>query len=117
MLVSVSPALERAVGARLGHGGVPALLAKFSTPTALAHAGRARIAKTIKARSPRMANKVTDAVMAALAAQTITLPAEAAAGRVIAELAADLDRLHERRDRLAAEIEESSSRTLSANCW
>ena len=60
MLVSVSPALERAVGARLGHGGVRALLAKFPTPSALAQAGRTRIAKTIKARSPRMADKVTE---------------------------------------------------------
>jgi transposase len=107
MLVSVSPSLERAVGSRLGHGGVRALLARFPTPTALAHAGRARIAKTVKARSPRIADKVTDAVMTALAAQSVTLPAETATGRVIAELAVELDRLHDRRERLATEIEEA----------
>lgn len=105
-LTSVSPALERAVGSRLGHAGVRDLLAKAATPTALRAAGRARITKTIKARSPRLAAKVTDAVMAALDAQTITLAAEATIGRVIAELAAELDRLYRRRDALAGEIEE-----------
>lgn len=44
---------------------------------------------------------------AALAAQDLSLPAEAATGRVIAELAAELDRVCGRRDALAAEIEEA----------
>ena len=105
-LTSVSPALERAVGSRLAHAGVRDLLAKFPTPTALQAAGRARITRAIKTRSPRLAAKVTDTVIAALDAQTITLPAEATFGRVIAELAGELDRVHRRRDALAGEIEE-----------
>lgn len=82
------------------------LLTKFATPTALRAAGRTRVTKAIKKRSPRIATKMTDAVFAALDAQTVTLPAEAAIGRVIAELAGELDRLHRRRDALAKEIEE-----------
>ena len=105
-LVSVSPALERAVGSRLHQAGVRDLLAKFPTPTALRTAGRARITTAVKKRSPRVAAKVVDAVIAALDAQTVTMPAEAAVGRVIAELAVELDRIHTRRDALAAEIEE-----------
>jgi transposase len=105
-LVSVSPALERAIGPRLGHAGVRDLLAKAPTPTALRRTGRARITRAVERRSPRLAAKVTDAVLAALDAQTVTLPAEAAVGRVIAELAVELDRVHQRRDDLAAEIEE-----------
>lgn len=105
-LTSISPALERAVGSRLAYGGLRDLVAKFSTPTALRAAGRARITRTIKARSPRLATKLTGAVTAALDAQTVTLPAEATIGRVIAELATELDRAHRRRDALAAEIEE-----------
>jgi transposase len=104
-LTSVSPALERAVGSRLAHGGVRDLLAKYATPNALRAAGRSRIAKAVGARSPRLAAKVTDVVMAALDAQTVTLPAEATFGRVIAELAGELDRLHRRRATLAEEIE------------
>ena len=105
-LVSVSPALERAVGSRLHQAGVRDLLARFPTPTALRAAGRARINTAVKKRSPRVAAKVVDAVVAALDAQTVTMPAEAAVGRVIAELAVELDRIHTRRDALAAEIEE-----------
>jgi transposase len=55
-LTSISPALERAIGSRLAHGGVRDLLAKFPTPTALRAAGRARITRTIKSRSPRLAS-------------------------------------------------------------
>ncbi len=105
-LVSVSPALERAIGSRLHQAGVRDLVAKFPTPTALRPAGRARITAIVKKRSPRVAAKVTDAVIAALDAQTVTMPAEQAVGRVIAELAVELDRIHTRRDALAAEIEE-----------
>lgn len=105
-LTSVSPALERAVGSRLTHPGIRDLLAKYPTPTALAGAGRARIGRALKARSPRLATKVTDAVMAALDAQSVTVPAEATLGRVIAELAVELDRIYQRRKALEAEIEE-----------
>jgi transposase len=105
-LTSISPVLERAVGSRLAYGGVRDLLAKYSTPTALRIAGPARINRTVKARSPRLATKLTDAVTKALDAQTVTLPAETTIGRVIAELATELDRTQRRRDALAAEIEE-----------
>jgi transposase len=105
-LTSISPALERAVGSRLGHAGVRALLAEHPTPTSLRNAGPAQVLAMVKTRSPRLADKITAGVTAALEAQTIKLPAEAAVGRVIAELAVELDRLHERRDALAGEIEE-----------
>jgi len=61
----------------------------------------------VKARSPRLSDKVVVAVMAALDAQTVTVPAEATIGRVIAELAGELDRVFARRDVLASEIEEA----------
>jgi transposase len=105
-LTSISPAIERAVGSRLAYSGVRDLLAKYPTPTALRTAGRARITTTIKARSPRLATKLTDAIATALEAQTVTRPAETTTGRVITELAGELDRAHRRRDVLAGEIEE-----------
>jgi transposase len=81
-------------------------VAKYPTLTALKLAGRARITKVVKARSPRLAGKIVDAVIAALEAQSVTVPAEATLGRVIAELATELDRVFARRDVLAGEIEE-----------
>lgn len=105
-LTSVSPGLERAVGARLNQAGVRDLLANYPTLTALKAAGPARLTRTVRARSPRLAAKIVDTVMAALAAQSVTVPAEATIGRVIAELVTELDRVFARRDALAAEIEE-----------
>ena len=105
-LTSVSPALERALGSRLHHAGVRDLLAKFPTPTALRQAGKTRIRATIAKRSPRLAVSVTERVIKALDAQTVSVPAEQTLGRVIAELAVELDRIRGRRDALEAEIEE-----------
>jgi len=116
-LTSVSPALERVVGSRLAHAGVRDLLARLPTPTALRGAGRARITRAVKTRSPRLAAKLADAVIAALDAQAVTTPAEAAFGRVIAELAASstvsivAGTPSRRRSR------RSSSPTLSAGSW
>lgn len=106
-LTSISPALERALGERLGQPGVRDLLSKYPTLTALRAASQSRIERAVRARSPRVAAKVTAALAAVLAAQDVTVAAEAATGRVIAELAADLDRVSARRDALAAEIEQA----------
>jgi transposase len=106
-LTSISPALEQAVGERLHQAGVRDLLARYPTLTALRAASQSRIERLVKARSPRIAGKVTAAIAAALAARDVTVPAEAATGRVIAEMAAELDRVCARRDALAAEIEEA----------
>jgi transposase len=106
-LTAISPALERALGDRLHQPGIRDLLAKYPTPAALRTAGRSRAERVIKTRSPRLAAKVTAAIVAALNAQDVTVPAETATGRVIAELAAELDRVSARRDALAAEIQEA----------
>jgi transposase len=106
-LTSISPAPERAVGDRLGQAGVGDLLVKHPTLTALRTASQSRIERTVKARSPRVAVKVTAAIAAVLAAQDVTVAAEAATARVISELATELDRVAGRRDALAGEIEEA----------
>lgn len=105
-LMAVSPTLERAIGHRLTQPGVRDVVMKWSTPTALMDAGRARVRNTIKKRSPRLATKVTDEIFDALEAQTVTLPAEATWGTVISDLVVDLDRIYVQRAELAATIEE-----------
>lgn len=105
-LVAVSPALERAVGQRLAHAGVRDVLAVFPTPTALRAAREDRVRAVIKDRSPRVAAKIAAEIQTALAAQSLTLPAEETWGEVIADLIGDLDRIQRRRDELAVTIEE-----------
>lgn len=105
-LVAVSPALERAIGHRLGQAGVRDALTKWPTPTALRAAGKAKVRNVIKKRSPRLAAKVSDEIFDALDAQTVRLPAEETWGEVIADLLADLERIHVRRAELGKTIEE-----------
>ncbi len=85
-LTSISPALERALGARLGQPGVRDLLAKYPTLSALRAAERARLSRTVKTRSPRLAETIATAVAAALEAQNLAVPAETTIGRVVAEV-------------------------------
>ena len=104
-IVAVSPALERVVGHRLAQAGVRDAIGEWSTPSALNTAGRTKVRNAIKKRSPRLADKVTDEIFEALAAQTVVLPAEATWGEVIADLLGDLDRIVARRAELAKTIE------------
>jgi transposase len=106
-LTSISPALERALGNRLHQAGIRGLLAEYPTLTALRAAGPDAIRQVIAARSPRLAAKIAGTVTKALAAQDVTVPGEAATGRVIAELAGELGRVFARRDALEKEIEEA----------
>jgi transposase len=68
---------------------------------------RRRLTPLAKRHAPRLGARLVDEIQAALAAQTVTVPAEDTAGRVIRELAEELDRLADRRDRLAQEIEQT----------
>jgi transposase len=110
LLLSLSPALERVLGPRLDHPATRALLVRYPTPSALRAAGRRRLRPLAKRHAPRMGARLVADIQAALDAQTVTVPVEETAGRVIGELAEELDRLVERRERLAAEIEQAFSR-------
>ena len=104
-LLAVSPALERAVGDKLGSvPGLRSVLMKWSTLSALRAAGKARVRGEIAKRSGRSAPSVADEIGAAQPAQTVTVVTEAAWGETIGDLAADLDRIISRRDQLEAGI-------------
>ena len=106
-ILAVSPALERAVGDKLAaNAGLRDALARWGTPSALRSAGKARLRARIAKRSPRSVERLTEAIWAALDAQSLTVTAEAAWGDTISDLAADLDRICVRRDKLTADIEE-----------
>src|SRR5512143_2126590 len=68
-------------------------------------AGRRRLLRVVDPRAPRMGARLVDELWTALDAQTITVPAEQAIGRVIGELARELSRLAAAREQLAGEIE------------
>ena len=104
-LTGISPALERAIGSRLTHRGVRALLAGHPTPTSLRAAGHDQVRALIAGRSPRLADKLAQEIDTALAAQTVTLPGEDTWGEIIVGLVADLERIHTQRTQLGTQIE------------
>lgn len=105
MLLQASPAVERVLGDRLDHPAVRVLLERYPTPTAMRAAGRRRLLKLVQPKAPRMGERLIDELENALAAQTVTVPAEATIGRIIRNLAAELSRLAGAREQLASEIE------------
>jgi transposase len=84
-LLAVCPALERTLD--LGNRGPLVLLCGFQTPAALREVGVAGLEAWLRARKVRGAGKLAAAAVAAANAQTITLPGEPLAARLIADLA------------------------------
>ena len=107
LLTQIHPALERAIGANIGHPAVLALLAKFAGPTGLAAAGRRRLTTTTKPLAPRMHNRLVDAIIKALTEQTVVVPGTRAAELVLPQLAAQLQGLLAQRAAAAKQVEEA----------
>lgn len=105
LLLQASPAVERVLGPRLEHPAVRALLERYPAPSAMRAAGRRRLQRVVAGLAPRMGARLVDELLAALEAQTVTVPAEETIGRVIRDLARELSRLAAARERLAGEIE------------
>lgn len=104
-LLHVHPALERLLGPRLDRGGVLDLLAAAPTPQQLRALGSDGITKLLQPRSPRLARTLPEQILAALDAQTLTVPGTAAFGRVIVGVAAQLRDTRQERATLAADLE------------
>jgi transposase len=105
LLTQIHPALERALGPRIAHPAVTDLLTRYPTPARLASAGRGHVRARLKKHAPRLAERLTEEVFAALGEQTVTVPGTDAAGVVIPILAEQLATLTRRRDEVAAQVE------------
>jgi transposase len=88
MLLSLFPALERALD--LNSKGPLTLLTHYQSPAQLRRAGHKRVAAYLKNRGVKGSNKVADKALAAAKAQSVTLPAQEVASRIVAELANDV---------------------------
>jgi transposase len=101
-LVSLFPALERA--SDLNSKGPLILLTHYQTPTHLRRAGRKRVASYLRSRSVKGSNKVAHKALSAARAQSVSLPAQEVASRIVAELAAEVLSLKERIESIDEEI-------------
>jgi len=106
LLTGIHPALERAIGPRISHPAVLEILSRCGGPTGIRAAGRRKITAIATAHAPRMGDKLTTAILAALDEQTVTVPGTAAADTVLPRLADSLKTVLQQRKQVAAEVEE-----------
>ena len=105
LLLSVHPALERAIGKHFHRPVAPGLLAKFGGPHGLAHARPAALRKTARHYAPRVGDQVVASITRALAEQTVVVPGAGKADFVISTLAQQLLALRAARNELEAQFE------------
>jgi transposase len=101
-LLSLFPALERALD--LNSKGPLTLLTHYQTPAQLRRAGHKRIATYLRNRSVKGSNKVAYKALAAAKAQSVSLPAQEVASRIVADLAAEVLSLKGRIESIDEEI-------------
>jgi transposase len=102
-LLSLFPALERALD--LNSKGPLTLLTHYQTPAQLRRAGHKRVATYLRNRSVKGSNKVAHKALAAAQDQSVSLPAQEVASRIVAELAKDVLSLKERIESIDEELE------------
>src|SRR4051812_34212328 len=87
-LLSLFPALERTLD--LNRRGPLTLLTHYQTPAQLRRAGHKRVAAYLKKRRVKGFEGVAGKALSAARSQSITLPAESVAGRIVSELATEI---------------------------
>jgi transposase len=102
-LLSLSPALERALD--LNRRGPLTLLTRYQSPQRLRRAGHKRIAAYLRSRGVKGFDSVARKALAAAKSQSISLPAEPVAARIVKELAAEVLALKDRIELVDEEIE------------
>jgi hypothetical protein len=102
-LLSAFPALERALD--LNRRGALTFISHYQRPAQIRRAGRKRLAAYLRNRSVQGAEDIADEASEAATAQSVTLPAEEVAARIVAELAEEILSLKDRIDTLDEELE------------
>jgi transposase len=93
-LLSLFPALERALD--LNSKGPLTLLTHYQTPAQLRRAGHKRVVTYLRNRGVKGSNSVARKALGAAKTQSVILPAQEVASRIVAELAEDVLALKER---------------------
>jgi transposase len=102
VLVSLFPALERTLD--LNGKGPLTLLAHYQNPAQLRRAGHKRVATYLRNRRVKGFYSLAQKALTAARSQSVTLPAEEVASRIVAELAREILALKERIESIDEEI-------------
>jgi hypothetical protein len=95
--------LERALD--LSSKGPLTLLTHYQSPARLRRAGHKRIASYLRNRGVKGSTSVAHKALSAAKAQSVTLPAQEVASRIVAELAKDILALKERVESIDKELQ------------
>ncbi len=101
-LLSLFPALERALD--LNRRGPFTLLTHYQSPAQLRRAGHKRVAAYLRNRCVKGFDSVAHKALSAARSQSVTLPAEDIASRIVAELAGEILALKDRIESIDEEI-------------
>jgi len=104
VLLSLFPALERALD--LNSKGALILVRHYQSPRAIRRVGLSRLARFLKNRGVKGAEDIARKALTAAKAQSVTLPAEGVAARIVAELAREVLALKENIETLDKELEQ-----------
>jgi transposase len=103
VLTGIFPALERAFDYSSQRGAL-VLLTGYQTPHALRRTGQARLTRWLAKRGVRTPEQVAAKAMTAAGAQHTTLPGQAVAAEIVADLATQLLALDERIGRIDKQV-------------
>jgi transposase len=103
-LLLLSPALERALD--VNRRGPLTLLTHYQSPAQLRRAGQKRVAAYLRKRRVKGFDSVASKALTAAKSQSIALPGESTAARIVAELAAEILALKDRIELIDEEIEQ-----------
>ncbi|MGW1047385.1 IS110 family transposase [Streptomyces sp. NPDC002547] len=106
LLTQIHPSLERVLGPRIQNPAVLLMLQQCGSPAQLRKAGRRRLVSLIRAKAPRMAERLVDDTFTALDEQTVVVPGTDAAALIVPSLADQLKSVLDQRKLLATRIEE-----------
>jgi transposase len=101
-LLALFPALERTLD--LNRKGALTLVAHYQTPARIRRTGHKRLATYLRNRGVQGAERIAGKALTAAKAQSVALPAEDVAARIVAELAKEVLSLKDRIESLHQEI-------------
>jgi transposase len=103
MLLVLFPALERTLD--LNNKGALALIIHYQSPAQLRRAGRKQIATHLRNRGVKRADALAQKALTAAKTQSVTLPGQDVAARIVVELAEEVLDLKERIESIDGELE------------
>jgi transposase len=103
-LLALFPALERALD--LNRKGALTLVAHYQRPAQIRRVGRKRLAAYLSNRGVQSAEDIAGKALKAATAQSVTLPAEDVAARIVAELAKEVLSLKDRIESIDKELKQ-----------